>query len=54
MRFISNINSVFKRKFFGLVLWPIGQGHIFHDVAWGTEPNNAYSIFFKSQFFLYS
>ena len=57
IRCISTINSVFKFKLFVLVLWPSGQGHGFHAIAWGSIPT--YTLYFLNQsffskFFLYS
>ena len=52
IRCISTINSVFKLKLFVLVLWPSGpEGDGFHAIAWGSIPDIAYFILFKSKFF---
>ena len=54
MRCISTINSVFKHKFFALLLWPSRQGHGFHAIAWGSIPDIAYFMLFKSRVFFLS
>ena len=48
------MNSVFKHKIFDLVLWPSGQGHGFHAIAWGSIPDITYFILLKSKFFFLS
>ena len=54
IRRISTINSVFKLKLFVLVVWPSGpQGDGFHAIAWGSTPDIAYFILFKSKFSFY-